>query len=242
MKLRLCIGKWLFAVFGPFGAVGSPAYPNNFDIIRDPNIDASLIVDSTTFISFFIFAAVAAFTPGPNNLLLSTSGALFGFRRTVPHVLGVIVGFLFIVLTACLGLGWVLSQVPALMRVLQWGGVIVIGYLAIQFWNLSPGEQESRGRPMRFIEALMFQWINPKGVVVIISAISAYAGESAQEREVVAIILGVFFVVTSGSATLWAYAGSWISRYLKTGARQRWFNRIAAGALIATTLPALTRL
>ena len=88
----------------------------------------------------------------------------------------------------------------------------------------------------------MFQWINPKGLVVIISAISAYAGESAQEREVVAIILGVFFVVTSGSATLWAYAGSWISRYFKTGTRQRWFNRIAASALIATTLPALTRL
>ena len=95
---------------------------------------------------------------------------------------------------------------------------------------------------MRFIEAVLFQWINPKGVIVIISAISAYAGDSAQERDVVITILGVFLVVTAGSATLWAYAGSWISRYLKTGVRQLWFNRIAACALIATTLPALTRL
>ena len=174
--------------------------------------------------------------------LLSTSGALFGFQRTLPHVMGVIVGFLLIVLLACLGLGWVLSQVPVLMRGLQLGGVLVIGYLAVQFWNLSPSEQESRGRPMRFIEAVLFQWINPKGVIVIISAISAYAGDSAQERDVVITILGVFLVVTAGSATLWAYAGSWISRYLKTGVRQLWFNRIAACALIATTLPALTRL
>lgn len=95
---------------------------------------------------------------------------------------------------------------------------------------------------MRFIEAAAFQWINPKGVVVIISAITAYAGDQAQNDEVVGLILMVFFLVTTGSAMLWAYGGSWISQYLKKGARQRWFNRLAATALIATTLPALTQL
>ena len=202
----------------------------------------SFVVDSTTLLSFFTFAAVAAFTPGPNNLLLSASGANFGFKRTLPHVLGVIVGFLLIVLLACLGLGWVLGEIPQVMRALQLGGLLVIGYLAYQFWNMEPSEQQSRGRPMRFIEAAAFQWINPKGVVVIISAITAYAGDQAQNDEVVGLILMVFFLVTTGSAMLWAYGGSWISQYLKKGARQRWFNRLAATALIATTLPALTQL
>ena len=202
----------------------------------------SFVVDSTTLLSFFTFAAVAAFTPGPNNLLLSASGANFGFKRTLPHVFGVIVGFLLIVLLACLGLGWVLGEIPQVMRALQLGGLLVIGYLAYQFWNMEPSEQESRGRPMRFIEAAAFQWINPKGVVVIVSAITAYAGDQAQNDEVVGLIIMVFFLVTTGSAMLWAYGGSWISQYLKKGARQRWFNRLAATALIATTLPALTQL
>ena len=93
-------------------------------------------MDSTTLLSFFTFAAVAAFTPGPNNLLLSASGANFGFKRTLPHVFGVIAGFLLIVLLACLGLGWVLGEMPRVMRALQFGGLLVIGYLAYQFLSL----------------------------------------------------------------------------------------------------------
>ena len=195
------------------------------------------------YFAVILFAITTYATPGPNNTMIMTSGLNYGIQRSMPHYLGIILGFPTMVIAVGLGLATLFDQIPLFHVLLKITGAVYLTFLAWRIATAPVSELSAgEGKPFTFIQAAAFQWINPKGVVVIISAITAYAGDQAQNDEVVKLILMVFFLVTTGSAMLWAYGGSWISRYLKKGARQRWFNRLAATALIATTLPALTQL
>ena len=195
------------------------------------------------YFAVILFAITTYATPGPNNTMIMTSGLNYGIQRSMPHYLGIILGFPTMVIAVGLGLATLFDQIPLFHVLLKITGAVYLTFLAWRIATAPVSELSAgEGKPFTFIQAAAFQWINPKGVVVIISAITAYAGDQAQNDEVVKLILMVFFLVTTGSAMLWAYGGSWISQYLKKGARQRWFNRLAATALIATTLPALTQL
>jgi threonine/homoserine/homoserine lactone efflux protein len=127
--------------------------------------------------AFIVFAIVMFFTPGPNNIMLLASGLNFGFRRTLPHVFGVTVGFAFMVAVTGLGLGVVFTSYPVLHTILKYAGAAYLVYLAFAIGMSgppNPGDAERR-RPMTFFGAALFQWVNVKGWVMVIGTITAYA-------------------------------------------------------------------
>jgi threonine/homoserine/homoserine lactone efflux protein len=121
-------------------------------------------------------------------------------------------------------------------------GLVLIALIAYRLLISHTLDRQNAQRPMRFIEAVLFQWINPKGVVVIISAISAYTDPASIVLSEVAILITLFFLVTLGSVLLWAGAGAFIARKLTSQRRLVWFNRIAAALLLLSVAPVLLNL
>ena len=199
-------------------------------------------MELSNILSFATFAIVTALTPGPNNILLSVSGANFGLRKTLPHICGVVFGFTLIVVLSSFGLGWLLIKLPLLQGILKILGMALILYLAYKIWHLQIVDDAPNERPMFFFEAFLFQWINPKGILVIFTAISTYASTDENFYETFIIITSIFFVVAWGSALLWTLTGVLIGKFLKLGRRQAWFNRTSSFLLIATILPVLVQL
>ena len=121
------------------------------------------------------FAFVSSITPGPNNLMLLASGVHFGFVRTLPHMLGIGIGFTLMTFLVGLGLGEIFKLVPALYTGLKYLGAAYMLYLAWKIANSSPiRESETVGRPMTFLQAALFQWVNPKAWVMAVYAIVTY--------------------------------------------------------------------
>ena len=130
-------------------------------------------------IAFVVFATVMFFTPGPNNIMLLSSGLTYGFRRTLPHIAGITFGFAFMVGAVGLGLGTIFITYPVLQTILKYAGIAYLIYLAVAIAMSEPvtPEQDNRRGPMTFWGAAMFQWINVKGWVMVIGTITAYAGD-----------------------------------------------------------------
>ena len=184
------------------------------------------------------FAFVTSVTPGPNNLMLMTSGANFGFRRTVPHMLGVALGFVFMAASVGLGLAGIFHAVPQAKTVLKVVSVAYMLWLAWKFAHAAPPEDAPEGaRPMTFLQAAAFQWVNPKAWAMALGAISAYApGETVAAVLIVAVVFGAVNLPTVSS---WVLAGQQMRRFLSTPARLRAFNWTMAGLLILSILPVL---
>src|ERR1700754_3692189 len=127
-------------------------------------------------IAFVVFAPVMFFTPGPNNIMLLSSGLTYGFRRTLPHIAGITIGFAFMVGAVGLGLGTVFIAYPVLQTILKYAGAAYLIYLAAAIAMSGPPKPGEAGRgPMTFLGAAMFQWVNVKGWVMVIGTITAYA-------------------------------------------------------------------
>src|SRR6478735_2761326 len=134
-------------------------------------------MSGNVLIAFIAFSVVALFTPGPNNAMLMASGLNYGFRPTVPHIFGVNFGFAFLVLAFGFGLGVVFQTYPALHTVLKYIGAAYLLYLAYAIATSGPVEgSKGEGRPMTFFGAAAFQWVNIKGLVTSVGAITTYAG------------------------------------------------------------------
>lgn len=132
---------------------------------------------SSLFYAFLVFMVVMYFTPGPNNIMLLSSGLTYGFRCTIPHIAGIVFGFAFMVAAVGLGLGTVFLAYPILQTLLKYAGAAYLIYLAAVIamsGPVKPGEGKARG-PMAFWSAAIFQWINAKGWVIVIGTITAYA-------------------------------------------------------------------
>ena len=190
------------------------------------------------FLAFLTFAFVTSVTPGPNNLMLMTSGANFGFRRTIPHMLGVAIGFSVMVVLVGLGLAGLFEAVPAAFTALKAAGVGYMLWLAWKFANAAPpeGNPES-GRPMTFLQAAAFQWLNPKAWAMALTAVTVYA----PGHTVAAIVLAaaVFGAVNLPTVSSWALLGTGIRRLLATPGRLRAFNWTMAALLVASLWPVL---
>src|SRR5215468_9607809 len=160
-------------------------------------------------IAFIVFAAVMFFTPGPNNIMVLSSGLTYGFRRTMPHILGITFGFAFMVGAVGLGLGTVFLAYPILQTILKYAGAAYLIYLAAAIalsGPAKPGEDQGRG-PMTFWGAAMFQWINAKGWVIVIGTITAYAA-IAQFPLNIAIQTVISLIVGMLSTVVWALFGT----------------------------------
>jgi threonine/homoserine/homoserine lactone efflux protein len=187
-----------------------------------------------------LFSLVMAFTPGPNNMMLASSGATYGIRRTLPHMAGVTVGFPVMILLVGLGLASVLLASPRLQLAMKIVSCAYLLWLAFQIGRSRSTGETKAAKPMSFLAAAAFQWINPKAWLYAVGAISAYTSGSgtALYRQVVIIAL-LNIAVSLGSTTTWTAFGAGIRRFLHTPGRLRAFNLLMAALLIGSVIPIL---
>jgi threonine/homoserine/homoserine lactone efflux protein len=188
-------------------------------------------------IALATFAFVTSITPGPNNLMLMASGANFGVRRTLPHMLGVALGFVLMAVLVGAGLERAFVLIPQLYTVLKIASVAYLLYLA---WKIAsappPGEAARTGKPMTFLAAA-FQWINPKAWAMALTAVSVYAPTRALAS--IVTIAVVFGIVNLPSLGVWAVLGQHMHQMLGEPARIPKFNIVMAALLIASLYPML---
>jgi len=190
------------------------------------------------FLALMGFAFVTSVTPGPNNLMLMASGVNFGFRRTLPHMLGVALGFSLMVLLVGLGLAGVFHAEPRAVLALQGVSVAYMLWLA---WKIAqaapPRDGDVGGTPLTFVQAAGFQWVNPKAWAMALTATSVYApGQSALAMAVVAAVFGA---VNLPSVAVWVWMGQGVRRFLTRPAALRGFNWTMAVLLVLSLWPVL---
>ena len=189
-------------------------------------------------IAFVVFAAVMFITPGPNNVMLLSSGLTHGFRRTLPHMAGIIFGMAFMIAAVGLGLGTIFITYPVLQTILKYAGAAYLIYLAAAIAISGPatsGQDNARG-PMTFWGAAMFQWINVKGWVMVIGTITAYAAIASFPWNIV-LQTAITLVVGTFSTVAWAWFGSALRPVLTSPSAVRAFNIVMAALLLASLYP-----
>lgn len=190
-----------------------------------------------TFLALSLYSFVASATPGPNNLMLLASGVNFGIRRTVPHMLGIAIGFTAMVAIIGFGLGALLDIVPGLMTALRY---VALAYTVWLAWNLgtsgSLGTGKTGAQPMSFVAACLFQWVNPKAWVMALTATALY---TTADHYIVSVLLvsAVFGIINLPCISVWAGFGVALRQILAIPARLRAFNILMAVLLLASTLP-----
>ncbi len=200
-----------------------------------------------TLVSLIAFAFVTSITPGPNNAMLFASGVNFGLRRTLPHILGVSIGFTFMQLALGLGVGLAFEAFPSLYTILRVAGA---GYLLYLAWRIAastppavperaaqrPGSRSVGARPMTFLQATAFQWVNPKALMMCITAASTFTPKDHPTLGVL-IICGVYLVVNFPCVGAWAALGTALRGLLQDRTRLRVFNVSMALLLVVSMAP-----
>ncbi len=194
-----------------------------------------------TFTAVLVFSIVMAFTPGPNNVMLASSGATHGVRRSWPHLMGVALGFPAMILVIGLGLTSILLASRQLQLGMKIVSCLYLLWLAFQIGRSSTaGSNAARVRPLTFLQAAAFQWINPKAWLIAVGAISAYtAGTGAHLYLQVVIIAAANVAVSFASTLTWTLCGAAIGRWLRAPLALRLFNLSMAGLLLASIVPIL---
>jgi threonine/homoserine/homoserine lactone efflux protein len=189
-------------------------------------------------LAFIVFAIVMFITPGPNNIMVLSSGLTYGFRRSVPHIAGITIGFAFMIAAVGLGFGTIFVAYPVLQTILKYAGAAYLVYLAITIALSGPpkaGAADGRG-PMTFLGAAMFQWVNVKGWVMVIGTITAYSAIARFPwniaiQTVLSLALGVV------STSIWTLFGSALRPILTSERAVRIFNIVMAILLLASLIP-----
>ena len=191
-------------------------------------------------LALFAFAAVSSVTPGPNNIMLMTSGVNFGFRRTIPHMLGIELGFGILLLAVGLGLGALIHTVPGLQLAMKLASAAYLLWLAwkIAFSKASGEPEAGVDKPITFLQAAMFQWVNPKAWAMALVAMGAYASADAPLLSILVITIA-FLIVGIPTATIWTGFGIGLRQFLADPKRLRIFNLAMGLALVATLWPLL---
>jgi len=189
-------------------------------------------------IALITFAFVSTVSPGPNNIMLMTSGANVGFMRTIPHMLGITFGFSLMVALVGFGLMGLFTAYPVIQQGLRIISMLYLVYLAVKIANSKPmANKKSDYRPMNFISAASFQWVNPKAWTMALTAISVYAA-STEPQDVLLVSL-IFGLVNVPSVSLWTTAGKQLQSILQAPTKIKIFNYSMAGLLALSIVPML---
>lgn len=186
------------------------------------------------------FAFVTAATPGPNNLLLTSSGIRFGLKRTIPHILGIQFGIALQLILCSAGVGMTLMNIPAFSDSIRVLGTVYLGYLAWRVCQstLSPDDEDHNARPFTFLQAASFQFINPKAWIMSLTAGALFLPPWQSQWLAVLALCATMFLVGGPSSGSWAIIGSAIRHYLTDRFWKRVFNGVIVGltAYAALTL------
>jgi threonine/homoserine/homoserine lactone efflux protein len=190
-------------------------------------------------IALALFALVSSITPGPNNLMLMSSGANFGYKKTIPHMLGVSLGFAFMLLLVGIGLVQLFNQYPVSYDILKVVSVAYLLYLAFKIATSASvkDSNDDKNKPFTFLEAAAFQWVNPKAWIMALTSISVYS--PSQDIESIAIVALLFALVNLPSVSCWTLLGLELRVILSSNARLRVFNYIMPGLLVLSLYPVL---
>jgi threonine/homoserine/homoserine lactone efflux protein len=185
-----------------------------------------------------LFAAAMCFTPGPNVIMITASAANFGFRRAIPQMLGITLGFGFMIMAGGVGLATLLHAAPRLHMGLKYAGAAYLLYLAWRIARADPARGGSkRAKPFSFVEAVLFTWVNPKGWVTALGALAAYTSAGGDVLVQTSVIAGVLATACFASVVVWAGFGVAISRFLGDARARVTFNWSMAGLLVASLIP-----
>jgi threonine/homoserine/homoserine lactone efflux protein len=186
--------------------------------------------------AFFVFAVVAAITPGPSNVLLTATGANVGVLRGIPALLGVCLGMASMMFAVAFGLGAVILDHPAVLTVMKWAGAALLLWLAWQIASAKGGGASAESRPIGFLGAAAFQWVNPKAWLACASAAGTYLRADASGALTQSVgFAALFAAATLPSGFVWLAFGTGLRRWLSSPQRMRAFN-LAMGALLAASV------
>ena len=192
----------------------------------------------TLILASIPFMTSMGITPGPNNVLVASSGVNFGFRATVPHILGITIGYPVMLLIVGLGLAKIFMAIPLVHQVLKYISIVYLLYLALSIArSAAVGEPRKVYKPMTFMHGAAFQWVNVKGWVAALSAVTTYtAVDSTLPLQIVALAM-LAVVITLISVSSWTVFGAMLRRFLHTERRRRWFNYSMAALLVISIIP-----
>ena len=199
------------------------------------------MVNSAAFLASVLpFAVAMSFTPGPNNLMLASAGARFGFAQTWRHQLGIVVGFAIMMLCVGFGIATLIAAMPALYTAMKVASVLYILFLA---WKIGTAELAApnarTSNPMGFLAAAGFQWINPKAWILTLTCIATYTTPRQDMRVQILLLTALLMGVGAASSSAWVAFGQLIRRYLTSPGRQVTFNWTMAALLVASIVPAV---
>ena len=190
-------------------------------------------------LSLTLFAFTTSITPGPNNMMLLASGVNFGLRRTIPHMVGIELGFASLLIAVGLGLGALFQSFPTVYFVLKVAGGLYLLWIA---WSIgmsrSLGDGKSTGKPMTLLAAAAFQWVNPKALVMAVSAMAAFADPDNLIVSVLVVSIA-FIALALPCQGGWAAFGALLRDWLSHPVRLKWFNITMAVLLVASLWPML---
>lgn len=193
-----------------------------------------------TLFPLMLFAVASSITPGPNNIMLLASGANFGFRRTLPHMLGISLGHAFQVTLVGIALLSVFDRYPWVQTALL---IPCAAYLLVLAWRIAhaapPGEAAATAKPMTGLQAAGFQWVNPKAWYMAIYAQTNFAPDGPLVLSALTVAL-IFAATNLPSVSIWAWGGVQVRRLLQTPRRLRVFNLTMALCLVASLYPMVT--
>ncbi len=209
-----------------------------FDEALASKADWTFMIEGILLGPLILFAAVMSLTPGPNVIMVTASAANFGFRRTVPQMLGITLGFALLVVVVGLGVAGLVQMVPGLHVALRYLGAVYLLYLAWCIATAGQSERSSkRAEPIGFFRAALLQGLNPKGWVFALGAIAAYTTVGGNVIWQTAVIAAVNATACLASVAIWGGFGTIIGHYLRNKTAKTVFNWIMAGLLVISLVP-----
>ncbi len=194
-------------------------------------------------LAFFTYAFVSSITPGPNNMMVLASGLNYGFKRTLPHIVGIAFGFTFLVFLAGMGLLAILDRIPLLYEILH---IISVAYLLYLAWKIATAmpfnhHEALHKKPMTFFQAAAFQWVNPKALVMAMAAITTYVPETPESHffQNVTLVSILYGLISFPCVGIWAAFGNAFRRFLSKPSYFRVFNITMAILLVLSLYPLL---
>ncbi len=187
-------------------------------------------------LSISLFWFVTAYTPGPNNVVASYSGFNFGIKKTIPHILGVTLGFTSLVIFLSIGLINIFKLFPIIQIVIRYLGTLFLIYLAYKIAFSTSSDETQKENPVKFVETFLFQYLNPKGVTVAIIVVSTYVelGVNYISYATQIVVLAFLFSVTS--ITLWTFVGKFLRKFATNDKFIKYFNYAMSGLLILSII------